>query len=113
MWQRIDIAGKPAHVLDPPDGARPRFAILHLHGISGKTLAEDATFTRALTQLGLPCVCPHGQRSWWADRICTEFDANLTAEQHVLHNVVQFMQARWSLEARRIGLTGISMGGQG
>jgi poly(3-hydroxybutyrate) depolymerase len=111
MWTRVDIAGKPAEVFDPP--APPRLGLIHLHGAGEETYADKPVFTRVLGELGLGCVCPRGRRSWWADRVCPEFDPVLTAERYVLESVRPFVTSRWSLADRRIGLTGISMGGQG
>ena len=67
----------------------------------------------AFDQHGLPVIAPHTQRSWWTDRICAEFDPELTAEAHVLNNVVPFIRQRWQLAEGGIGLLGTSMGGQG
>jgi S-formylglutathione hydrolase len=113
MWTKADIAGKTADVFDPSAVARPRFGLLYLHGIGLETLATSPVYTRLLESHQLACVCPHGQRSWWADRICTEFDPQLTAEQYLLRQVMPFFQERWGLTPRLIGLFGISMGGQG
>jgi S-formylglutathione hydrolase len=110
-WSRADIAGKPADIYDPP-GA-PRFGVLYLHGIGLETLASADTFTRLFAELRLACVCPHGQRSWWADRICAEFDPKVTPERYLLDAVLPFFAQRWGLHPRAIGLLGISMGGQG
>jgi S-formylglutathione hydrolase len=110
-WARIEIAGKPADVFDP--GGSPRFALLFLHPESGATPAESAAYTAQLRRFGLPCVAPHGARSWWVDRVCPEFDPELTAEQHVLQHVVPWMEERWRLGPRGIAATGIEMGGQG
>jgi len=52
-------------------------------------------------------------RSWWTDRICPEFDARLTAERHVVDNVVGYIGRRWQSAPPRIALLGTSMGGQG
>jgi esterase/lipase superfamily enzyme len=111
MWMHVDIAGKPAEVFDPP--APPRFGLIHLHGVGEETYADKPVFTRLLGELGLGCVCPRGRRSWWADRICPEFDPAVTAERYVVESVRPFVIARWGLADRRIGLTGIGMGGQG
>jgi S-formylglutathione hydrolase len=112
-WSRADIAGKPADVYDPPGDARPRFGVLYLHGIGLETLATADVFTRLFAQLRLACVCPHGQRSWWADRVCAEFDPKVTPERYLLDAVLPFFAERWGLRPRAIGLLGISMGGQG
>ncbi|MGE3805827.1 MAG: alpha/beta hydrolase [Gemmataceae bacterium] len=110
-WETVEIQGKNADVFAPAD--RPRFGILHLHGVGLRTLKDNDTFTRLFDDLKLACVCPHGQRSWWADRICAEFDPHVTAEKHLLESVLPYFQDRWQLGPRSIGLQGISMGGQG
>lgn len=110
-WSRVEIAGKPTDVFDPP-GGRPRFGLLFLHGIGLETLADNPTYTRLFEEMNLACVSPHGQRSWWADRVCTEFDPERTPERHLLDYVLPFFGERWGLRPRSIGLFGISMGGQ-
>ena len=80
-WSTAKIAGKPADVYDPPGEGRPRFGVLHLHGVGLKTLRDRPAFTRLFDELRIACVCPHGQRCWWADRICPEFDPELSPEQ--------------------------------
>jgi S-formylglutathione hydrolase len=112
-WTRETIAGKAADVYQPPASARPRFAILFLHGHGLETLVDNHAFTRLFDELNLPCVSPHGQRSWWVDRLCPEFDAQVTPERHLLEQVLPFFKERWGLTPRAIGLLGISMGGQG
>jgi S-formylglutathione hydrolase len=111
-WSRVDIAGKPADIYDPP-GGRPRFGMLYLHSLGLKTLVGETAFTALFDELRLACICPHGQRSWWADRVCAEFDPKVTPEKYLLQSVVGFFQERWDLGPRAIGLLGISMGGQG
>jgi pimeloyl-ACP methyl ester carboxylesterase len=110
-WTRATIAGKPADVFTP--AAAPRFGILFLHGIGLETLHDRPAFTRLFDELNLACVCPHGSRSWWGDRICAEFDAALTPERYLLNNVVPYFAERWQIQPRAIGLLGISKGGQG
>src|SRR5579871_5152975 len=110
MWTTAEIAGKSADVLD---GNRPRFAVLFLHDLDQKTLGSSQAFTAELQRQGLACVCPHGKRSWWLDRVCPEFDPTVTPESYLLQSVVPFVQQRWGLEPRRIALLGIGMGGQG
>lgn len=111
-WSRAMIAGKAADLFDPPAG-RPRFGVLFLHGFGLETLADNAAFTRPLAELQLACVCPHGQRSWWGDRICAEFDPQISPERYLLDSVVPYFAERWGLRPRAVGLLGISMGGQG
>ena len=113
VWSTVEITGKPADVYDPPGGDRPRFGVLHLHGVGLKTLRDRPAFTRLFDELRLACVCPHGQRCWWADRICPEFDAKMSPERHLLQNVLPFFQERWGLAPPAVGLLGVGMGGQG
>ena len=89
-WSRLDIDGKPADVYDLPASIQPRFGILYLHGAGLETLVDRPTFTRLFDELRLVCVCPHGQLSWWADRVCAAFDAQVTPERHLLQSVVPF-----------------------
>lgn len=110
-WTQHLIANKPADVFDPPEG--PRFGVLFLHPYGLETLPGNEAWTRILAELRLACICPHAGRSWWADRVCREFDSNLTPERHLLNNVIPFFKSRWNLHPPAIGVTGISMGGQG
>src|SRR5262249_19738543 len=84
-----------------------------LHGVGRESLRGRPAFTRLFDALRLACVCPQGQRSWWADRICPEFDPQLTAERYLLDHVLPFFHSRWGFGPRAVGLLGISMGGQG
>jgi S-formylglutathione hydrolase len=110
-WTRVDLSGKTADLYAPPE--RPRFGVLYLHDDTGETLRDRPVFTRLFDELRLACVCPHGQRSWWADRVCTEFDPQRTAEAYLLHQVLPTFAERWDLGPRAVGITGIGMGGQG
>ncbi len=111
-WRRETIGGKPADVFEQT-GEKPGFGVLFLHPYGLETLVDRPAFTRLFEELHLACVCPHGQHSWWTDRICREFDPDVTAERYLLDQVVPFFGARWNIRPRRIGLLGISMGGQG
>jgi S-formylglutathione hydrolase len=112
-WTRVSIGDKQADVYDPPGEGRPRFGVLFLHGVGLETLADNPVFTHRFAELRLACVCPHGQRSWWGNRTCAEFDPKITPERHLLDRVLPFFDTRWGLRPRAIGLLGISMGGQG
>jgi S-formylglutathione hydrolase len=107
------IADKPADLFIPAEGARPRFGILFLHDLDGRTLRDDPTFTSLLESEGTACVCPSGNQAWWTDRICPAFDPYLTAERYVIDEVVPFFTEQWGLEPKAVGLLGIGMGGQG
>jgi S-formylglutathione hydrolase len=112
-WATVAVAGKQADLFEPSQAGRPRFGVIHLHGVGLSTLIDRPVFTRWLEELQLACICPHGQRCWWADRICPEFDDHITAERYLLGQIVRYFGERWGLAPRAIGLQGISMGGQG
>ena len=112
MWTTVDLVGKSADVFDPA-GGKPRFAVLFLHPVGQETLRQVPVFTKLLEEYRLACVCPSGGYSWWADRICADFDPHVTAERYLLDQVLPFFAERWSLKPPAIGLLGISMGGQG
>jgi S-formylglutathione hydrolase len=112
-WSTQDISGKPAEVFDPPGPTRPRFAMIFLHGHGRETLHDRPAFSLVMEQLQMACVCPHGERCWWTDRICPEFDHAISPECYVLERIVPFLRTRWDLAPPAIGLIGISMGGQG
>src|SRR5437763_12736566 len=111
-WHTIDLAGKPADVYAPPGAGRPRFGVLYLHPVGQETLAGNVAFTRLFDELRLACVCPRGGQSWWADRVCPDFDTTVTAERYLLDSVLPHFQTAWGLKPPAIGLLGISMGGQ-
>ncbi len=110
-WTTEDIGGKPADVWDVAGGSAPRFPVIYLHGVGLETLTDRPGFTHWLEKLQLACICPHGQQSWWTDRICAEFDALVTPERYLLNSVVPYVHNRWGKSS--IALQGISMGGQG
>jgi S-formylglutathione hydrolase len=113
VWTGIEIAGKRADVFEPTSGGPYSSAVLHLHGHGLETLKDKPAFTKELERHGLPTLCPHGQRSWWLDTVCREFDASVTPLAWLRERVVPFMTARWNVRPPRIGVMGISMGGQG
>jgi len=110
-WSRTAIAGKPADAFDPPGGP-PRFALVYLHSVGCESLAANAAWTAELARHRVACCAPAGMRSWWADRVCPEFDPELAAEKHLLENVLPWVAARWQ-PLKSVAVAGISMGGQG
>lgn len=113
LWSQVEIAGKAADVYEPHNTSCPDRVILHLHGHGLETLKENPHFSAELDRLGFRVVCPHGQRSWWLDTICEEFDPTVTPLAFVRKQIVSFIRERWNVSVPQIGLTGISMGGQG
>lgn len=111
-WQRTEIAGKPADIFDPPGGS-PKFALLFLHAVGLETLSSNAAYTAALADARAACCVPFTGQSWWADRLCAEFDPQLSAERYLIEHVRPWMLEHWPLPERAFGCFGISMGGQG
>src|SRR5262245_39499404 len=108
-WEATELTGKPAEIFTPCSIERSSYGGIHLHGAALQTRRDNAAFTRWFEEFGIACVCPHGQRSWWTDRVCSEFDPRLTAERYVLDRVVPFFDQRWGLKPRSLGIQGISM----
>lgn len=109
-WSAHEVAGHRADVYRP--AATPRFAVLYLHSGELESLQGRAAFTRHFDEERLACVCPQGGLSWWADRVCDEFDARLTPERWLLDHVVPFISATLGFAPPSVGLLGVSMGGQ-
>jgi S-formylglutathione hydrolase FrmB len=112
-WTEESIAGKPCDVYTPPQPNPHGYVVLYLHGVHLNRLVDKAAFIAEFDRYGLPVVAPMTQRSWWTDRICLEFDREISAEQHVLRNVLPFIAQRFGGQPPRIALLGTSMGGQG
>jgi enterochelin esterase-like enzyme len=112
-WTETLIAGHRADVFEPDRPHPHGFVAVYLHGVHLGRLPGNEVVTAELQRHGLPLVAPHTARSWWTDRICLEFDHHLTAERHLLDNVLPWISQRWGAQPPRIGLWGTSMGGQG
>ncbi|HEV3415608.1 MAG TPA: alpha/beta hydrolase-fold protein [Pirellulales bacterium] len=112
-WSVVEIAGHPCDVYEPPQRNDRGFAVIYLHGVRLTRLIDNRAFTDEFARHGLPVIAPVTGRSWWADRICPEFDPQLTAARHVLANVLPFVQSRLNAAPPRVALLGTSMGGQG
>ncbi len=113
QWRQVTVAGKTCDEFEP-DVLNPHgFVVVYLHGVHLGRLHENEVWTREFSRHGLPLVAPHTGRSWWTDRICDEFDERISAQAHVLGNVVPYLAQRWQAVPPRIALLGTSMGGQG
>ena len=112
-WSSVTLAGHACDVFDPVAPNPHGFVVVYLHGVHLNRLVDQRAFTAEFERHGLPVVAPFAARSWWTDKICPEFDPALTAERHVLDNVVAYVKERYYAEPPKIGLLGISMGGQG
>ena len=112
-WRAVEIAGKTADVFEPHRSAAGGRAVLHLHGHGLETLKDNPAFSAELERHGLRAICPHGQRSWWTETLCGEFDPETSPLKFLTAQVVPWIEAHWDVRPPGIGLTGISMGGQG
>ncbi len=113
VWSQIEIDGKTADVYEPNRPGDHNRVVLHLHGHGLSTLKDNPTYSAELERHGLRAICPHGQRSWWTDVVCPEFDSEITPLWFLKERVVPFIAQRWDCRPPSVGLTGISMGGQG
>lgn len=114
-WTLETVGGHPCDVYVPPTMNAHGYVVLFLHGVHLGRLVENAAYCREFDKHGLPVVGPMTARSWWTNRICAEFDPQVTAERHVLERVLPFIQERFPTSAPggKIALLGTSMGGQG
>ena len=112
-WSQVRVAGHLCDIFEPTQRHAQGHALIYLHGVHLARLDENETYTRLFEDHGL-CVCaPHTARSWWTNKICAEFDPSITAERHLLDNVLPYARERWQRSASGIGLLGTSMGAQG
>jgi pimeloyl-ACP methyl ester carboxylesterase len=113
-WSQATItAGHACELFEPNQPNESGWVVLYLHGVHLNRLSDHAPFSTLFERFGLRVIAPWAGRCWWTNKICPEFDPNLTPEQHVLGNVLSFVQRRWGAKPPRIGLLGTSMGGQG
>lgn len=112
-WNTVEVGGHPCDIYQPPRANEFGYVLIYLHGVHQQTLHDKQPFLDFFDRHAVPVVCPRTQRSWWTDRICSEFDPDVTAEQYLLREVLPLVAARWGAEPPRIGLFGTSMGGQG
>lgn len=112
-WSNVQIDGKVADIFEPHTPGEHGRVVLHLHGHGLTTLRDNPVYSAELARHGLRAICPHGQRSWWTDVVCSEFDSAITPLAFLRERVVPWIAERWGTKPPAIGLTGISMGGQG
>jgi S-formylglutathione hydrolase FrmB len=112
-WTSELVAGHPCDVYIPPRRNPHGYVVLYLHGVHQQGLRDQAAFIEQFDRHGLAVVVPMTKRSWWTDKICPEFDPNLSAQRHVIENVLPIIEQRLGAKPPQIGLLGTSMGGQG
>ena len=89
-WKLETIAGHPCDVYLPPQRNKHGYVVLYLHGVHLNHLHDKTAFMEQFDRHGLPVVAPQTKRSWWTDKICLEFDPKISAQRHVLENVLPF-----------------------
>ena len=112
-WTSTLIAGHECDLYEPRERNAHGYVVLYLHGVHVNRLSDKPVFEQQFAKRGLPVVVPFTKRSWWTDKICREFDPRISAEKHVLQNVLPFIEQHFASKPPRIGLLGTSMGGQG
>ncbi|MCC9607579.1 esterase [Blastopirellula sp. JC732] len=112
-WSETTIAGHRCFLFEPEQRNPHGYVGIYLHGVHLGRLQDKIEFVSQFEKYGLPIVAPVTERSWWTDRICPEFDANISAQQHLLENVLPFIAEKYDARPPQIGLFGTSMGGQG
>jgi len=112
-WSELKVGGPACHAYEPANASPHGYTVLYLHGVRLGKLSDHAVFADLFDRHGLRCLAPVTQRSWWSDRICTEFDPAITAERHLLERVMPWLAEHWDARPPQIALLGTSMGGQG
>ncbi len=112
-WKQVEVAGKAVDVYEPSQPSEHNYVVLHLHGHGGRTLRDNAVYTAEFEKYGLRAVCPHGQRSWWGKRICSEFDAQISPVEYIRQHLMPYINEQFGAEPPAIAVSGVSMGGQG
>jgi S-formylglutathione hydrolase FrmB len=113
IWSTASIHGHEADVFEPAQPNPHGYVVVYLHGVHLNRLTDKPAFVSEFEKFGLRVICPRTARSWWSDRICTEFDPDVSAERYVVKHVLDWVQKRWGAAPPQIALLGTSMGGQG
>lgn len=111
-WSTETLDGHLCYIYEPPQVAH-NFTAIYLHGVHLGKLQDHPIFATEFDRHQLRVVAPVTQRSWWTNRICSEFDSRYSAEVFLLQQVLPWMEQRFQVRPPQIGLLGTSMGGQG
>jgi len=112
-WSQIEIAGHECHTYVPPLPSEHGYTVLYMHGYYQGVPMEHPRMMEHFDRHGLRVLAPLTRRSWWSDRICLDFDPEITVEQYLLKYIMPFLEAEWQCVTPRVALMGASMGGQG
>lgn len=112
-WSSTTLDDHRVDIFDPQLDTPLNGLVLFLHGHGRVMLNENLVFSQLFKKYGLAAVCPDGQRSWWLDRICLEFSADISPQSWLVERLLPFIETRFQIQPPRIALLGVSMGGQG
>jgi len=113
QWTSTQVDGHRVDVFEPKGDGKYAGCVLFLHGHGRVMLNENETFSRLLQQQNLAAVCPDGNRSWWMDRICDDFDSQINPHDWIRERLLPFIEERLKIVPPKVALLGVSMGGQG
>lgn len=112
-WQQIEIAGHRVHTYVPPQPSEHGYTVLYMHGRYQGVPMEHPKFLEHFDRHGLRIVAPLTRRSWWSDRICPDFDDEISVVDYLMQHIMPWMKNEWQCTTPQIALMGASMGGQG
>lgn len=112
-WSQLEIAGHTCHTYVPPQPSEHGYTVLYMHGRYQGVPMERPRMMHHFDRYGLRVIAPLTRRSWWSDRICLDFDPEITAVDYLLNHIMPFLEHEWNCVPPRIALMGASMGGQG
>ena len=112
-WSEISVEGHLCEAFEPAQRMDSGDVLVYLHGADLDRLVDQPAFETAFDKHGVKVLAPQTGRSWWTDKIFPEFDPELTAERHVLKNILPWIASNWGAGPPQIGLLGTGMGGQG
>lgn len=112
-WREIEVAGHKCDIYEPPVRNPHSYVVIYLHGVHLQRLAEQPPYEEQFARFGLRVIAPWTGRCWWLDRLCPDFSDRWTPEQHLLQNILPWIEKEWECRPPRIALLGTSMGGQG
>ncbi|QDU87330.1 Putative esterase [Pirellulimonas nuda] len=112
-WSEVELAGHGCSVFEPLEPSPHGYTLIYLHSVGLEDLRDCPGYAAQLQRRGLRMIAPRTGLSWWVDKVCDEFDPDVTAERYVADAVLPYIAERWGVRPPGIGLLGVSMGGQG
>jgi len=112
-WSTLSPAGHDCDVFQPAVPRDVPAVVLYLHGSGVERLREQPALVEQLARRRLAAAAPLAGRCWWADRVCADFDPQLTPTRHLLDNILPLIEQQFAAGPPQIALLGVGMGGQG